>query len=279
MANQAQAYLREVPQMPLQPQPKRLVTAARPQHNYLLRALTPEVRCRLFPYLEPVHLQLRDIVFVSGRPISHVYFPTDSVVLMQYLTEDGAPTAVHMVGNEGLLGLSLLMGAESTPGESMVQISGSAYRLPRKRVEEEFNRHGQFLELVLRYSQTLLTQASQTAVCNRLHTIDQQLCRWLLHSIDRQSHNHLMMTQEFIANMLGVRRESISHAANKLQAEGVISYTRGMMTVLDSHKLESLSCECYHVVKKDMDRLLTYLPQHNHNTDSRQESSLVATEH
>jgi CRP-like cAMP-binding protein len=277
MANQALAYFREQPQMRLQPQSPRLDTARLPQQNYLLRALGPEVRRRLFPFLEPVHLQSRDMLFVTGRRISHVYFPTDSVVLVQHLTEDGAPTAVHMVGNEGLLGLSLLMGADSAPGESIVQTGGFAFRLPRNRVEEEFNLHGQFLELVLRYTQTLLTQASQTAVCNRLHTVDQQLCRWLLHSIDRQTHNHLTMTQEFIANMLGVRRESVSHAAHKLQADGVISYTRGMLTVLDSHKLESLSCECYHVVKKDMDRLLTYLPQHNTNT--RHDCSLVAAEH
>ncbi|MDO8908135.1 MAG: helix-turn-helix domain-containing protein [Pseudohongiella sp.] len=257
---QIRPQLQLAPQPQLQPQ-HRTQSRQQPQQNHLLAALSPEVQCRMFPDLELVQLPLREILFESGRRISHVYFPTDSVILTQYMTLEGSPTAVQMVGCEGLLGLSLFLGAESTPSESLVQIAGFAYRIPRRKVEEEFSRHGQFLDLVLRYAQSLMTQASQTAACNRRHSIDQQLCRWLLHSIDRQPHNQLAMTQEFIGNMLGVRREGVSQAALKLQAQGVISYTRGMITVLDRRALESLSCECYGVVKKETDRLLHYVPQ------------------
>jgi hypothetical protein len=175
--------------------------------------------------------------------------------------ENGASTAILVVGNEGLLGISLLMGGESTPSRSVVQSAGYAYRLPRSRVRDEFGRHGQLLVLMLRYTQALITQVAQTAVCNRHHSIDQQLCRWLLLSMDRLSHNHLTMTQEFIGNMLGVRREGVTLAALKLQQLGVISYSRGLIRVLDRPKLESLSCECYSVVKKETEMLLSYLPQ------------------
>ncbi|MEK7258867.1 MAG: Crp/Fnr family transcriptional regulator [Pseudomonadota bacterium] len=240
--------------MSVKPQPH-------PQQNHLLAALTPEVQSRLFPYLELVPLPLRSLLYESRRPMRHVYFPTDSIVSLQYVMENGASTALSVVGNEGLLGITLFMGGESTPTRSMVQSAGYAYRLPRLRVKEEFNRHGQLLLLMLRYTQALITQISQTAVCNRHHSIDQQLCRWLLLSMDRLSHNHLTMTQEFIGNMLGVRREGVTQAALKLQQQGVISYARGMIKVLDRPKLEALSCECHGVVKKETDLLLNYLPQ------------------
>ncbi|MFN2361128.1 MAG: Crp/Fnr family transcriptional regulator [Marinobacter sp.] len=232
-----------------------------PRHNHLLAALQPDVQSRLFPYLELVPLSLRAVMYESNRPIDHVYFPTDSIISMQYQMENGASTAISVVGNEGLLGVTLFMGGETTPSRSLVQSAGYAYRLPRKYIKEEFNRHGQLLLLMLRYTQALITQVAQTAVCNRQHSIDQQLCRWLLLSVDRLSHNHLTMTQEFISHMLGVRRESVTEAATKLQKLGVISYKRGMITVLDRAKLESLSCECYSVVSTECDRLLDYLPQ------------------
>jgi len=241
-----------------------------PQQNHLLAALSPEVQGRLFPYLELVPLPLRAVMYESGRPMRHVYFPTDSIVSLQYVMENGASTAILVVGNEGLLGITLFMGGGSTPSRSLVQSAGYAYRLPRPRVKEEFNRHGQLLVLMLRYTQALITQIAQTAVCNRHHAIDQQLCRWLLLSMDRLSHNHLTMTQEFIANMLGVRREGVTQAASKLQQQGVISYSRGLVKVIDRPKLESLSCECYSVVRKETDFLLSYLPQRQTitNTDA-----------
>lgn len=241
-----------------------------PQQNHLLAALSPEVQNRLFPYLELVQLPLRALLYESQHPMRHVYFPTDSIVSLQYVLESGATTAILVVGNEGLLGMSLLMGKESTPNRSLVQSAGYAYRLPKRRVNAEFNRHGQLLMLMLRYTQAVITQISQTAVCNRHHSIEQQLCRWLLLSMDRLSHNHLTMTQEFISNMLGVRREGVTQAALELQRLGVISYKRGLIKVLDRPKLESLSCECYSVVKKETDLLLHYLPQRQviTNTDS-----------
>lgn len=240
--------------MPVKPQPH-------PQQNHLLAALSPDVQARLFPHLELVPLPLRALMYESGRAMEHVYFPTDSIVSLQYMMENGASTAILVVGNEGLLGITLFMGGESTPSRSVVQSAGYAYRLPRPRVKEEFNRHGQLLLLMLRYTQALITQVAQTAVCNRHHSIDQQLCRWLLLSMDRLSHNHLTMTQEFIGNMLGVRREGVTQAAAKLQQLGVISYSRGLIKVLDRQKLEALSCECYGVVKKETDLLLPYLKQ------------------
>lgn len=199
----------------------------------------------------------------------HVYFPTDSIISMQYLLENGESTAISVVGNEGLLGITLYMGGESTPSRSLVQSAGYAYRLPRSRVKEEFHRHGELLLLMLRYTQALLTQVAQTAVCNRHHTIDQQLCRWLLLSMDRLSHNTLTMTQQFIANMLGVSRPGVTLAASKLEQLGVISYVRGMIKVLDRPRLESMSCECYGVVKRETDLLLHYLPQRQVIADVR----------
>lgn len=235
--------------------------APHPAQNHLLAAVSPEVQERLFPHLELAELPLRALMYEGGRPMRHVYFPTDSIISLQYLMENGASTAISVVGNEGLLGITLYMGGESTPSRSLVQSAGYAYRLPRQRVKEEFNRHGELLVLMLRYTQALITQVAQTAVCNRHHTIHQQLCRWLLLSMDRLSHNRLTMTQEFIANMLGVRRSGVTVAASKLEQLGVISYVRGMITVLDRRRLEGLSCECYRVVKKETDLLLHYLPQ------------------
>ncbi len=232
-----------------------------PRQNHLLAALSPDVQSRLFPYLELVPLPLRALMYESGRAMRHVYFPTDSIISLQYVMENGASTAILVVGNEGLMGISLFMGGESTPSRSLVQSAGHAYRLPRKRVKEEFSRHGELLVLMLRYTQALITQVAQTAVCNRHHSIDQQLCRWLLLSMDRLTGSRLTMTQEFISNMLGVRREGVTQAASKLQQLGVISYTRGLITVLDRPRLEALSCECYGVVRKETDLLLDYLPQ------------------
>jgi len=186
-----------------------------PQQNHLLAALSPEVQGRLFPHLELVPLPLRAIMYESGRPMQHVYFPTDSIISLQYMMENGESTAILVLGNAGLLGITLFMGRESTPSRSLVQSAGYAYRLTRPKVKEEFNRHGQLLllMLMLRYTQALITQVSQTAVCNRQHSIDQQLCRWLLLSMDRLSNNQLTMTQEFISHMLGVRREGVTQAA------------------------------------------------------------------
>jgi len=246
-----------------------------PQQNHLLGALSPDVQARLFPHLELVPLPLRAVMYESGRPMKHVYFPTDSIVSLQYVMENGASTAILVVGNEGLLGISLLMGGESTPSRSLVQSAGYAYRLPRSRVREEFGRHGQLLVLMLRYTQALITQVAQTAVCNRHHSIDQQLCRWLLLSMDRLSHNHLTMTQEFMGNMLGVRREGITGAALKLQQVGAISYSRGLIKVLDRPQLESLSCECYSVVRKETEMLLNYLPQRAVITDNSEIPTVV----
>ena len=247
--------------MPAKPEPKQ---------NHLLAALSPEVQARLFPYLELVPLPLRSVMYESGRTMRHVYFPTDSIISLQYVMENGASTAILVVGNEGLMGITLFMGGESTPSRSLVQSAGHAYRLPRKRVKEEFGRHGQLLVLMLRYTQALITQMAQTAVCNRHHSIDQQLCRWLLLSMDRLQGSRLTMTQEFISNMLGVRREGVTQAASKLQQLGVISYTRGLITVRDRPRLEALSCECYEVVRRETDLLLAYLPQRQviRNTDA-----------
>ncbi|MEO4046044.1 Crp/Fnr family transcriptional regulator [Pseudomonas sp. CAU 1711] len=229
-----------------------------PQQNHLLAALSDEVKERLFSHLEHVSLPLGKALYESGDTMRHVYFPTDSIISLLYVMENGASAEISVVGNEGLVGIALFMGGESTPSRAIVQSGGSAYRLPGQRLKDEFNRHGELLVLMLRYTQALITQMSQTAVCNRHHSIDQQLCRWLLLSLDRLPSNKLTMTQELIANMLGVRREGVTEAAGKLQRQGVIEYSRGHITVLDRRKLEQLSCECYAVVKKETDRLLPY---------------------
>jgi CRP-like cAMP-binding protein len=235
-----------------------------PTQNHLLAALSPEVQDRLFPALEPVELPLAKVLYESGDALRHVYFPTNSIVSLLYVMESGASAEISVVGNEGLIGVALFMGGESTPSRAVVQSAGSAYRLLGQRLKDEFNRHGELLLLMLRYTQSLITQMAQTAVCNRHHSIDQQLCRWLLLSLDRLPSNRLTMTQKLIADMLGVRREGVTDAAGKLQKHGVIEYSRGQITVLDRPGLEKLSCECYAVVKKETDRLLPYLPAQAH---------------
>jgi CRP-like cAMP-binding protein len=233
-----------------------------PQQNHLLAALPPEVQNRLLPHLELVPLPLGKALYEAGDTLRHVYFPTDSIVSLLYVMESGASAEISVVGNDGLVGVSLFMGGESTSSRAVVQSAGSAYRLLGQRLKDEFNRHGELLLLMLRYTQSLITQMAQTAVCNRHHSIDQQLCRWLLLSLDRLPGNQLTMTQELIANMLGVRREGVTEAAGRLQKLHVIEYSRGHITVLDRPQLERLSCECYAVVKKETDRLLPYLPKH-----------------
>ncbi|UUY08239.1 Crp/Fnr family transcriptional regulator [Pseudomonas sp. J452] len=238
-----------------------MAAATTPQQNHLLAALSGEVQQRLFSHLERVEMPLGKVLYESGDTMRHVYFPTDSIISLLYVMESGASAEISVVGNEGLVGVALFMGGESTPSRAIVQSGGHAYRLQGQRLKDEFNRHGELLVLMLRYTQALITQMAQTAVCNRHHSIDQQLCRWLLLSLDRLPSNHLTMTQELIANMLGVRREGVTEAAGKLQRQGVIEYSRGHITVIDRHKLEQLSCECYEVVKRETDRLLPYIPQ------------------
>ena len=228
------------------------------QQNHLLAALSPEIQGRIFPYMEPVSMPLGEVVYESGDAMRHVYFPIDCIVSLLYVMADGGSAEISLVGNEGLVGVALYLGGESTPSRAVVQSAGSAVRLPRLRLKEEFNRHGEFLLLTLRYTQCLITQMAQTAVCNRHHTLDQQLCRWLLLSLDRLPSSTLTMTQELIANMLGVRREGVTEAAGKLQKLRLIEYSRGRITVLDRPKLEQLCCECYAVVKKETDRLLPH---------------------
>jgi CRP-like cAMP-binding protein len=227
-----------------------------PQQNHLLAALTATERERLYPHLQLVPMPLGKVLYESGDVMRHVYFPTDSIISLLYVLEDGASAEISVVGNEGIIGVSLFMGGETTPSRAIVQSAGSAYRLIGQLLKEEFHRNGGMQLLLLRYTQALLTQMAQTAVCNRHHSVDQQLCRWLLLSLDRLVSNKLTMTQELIANMLGVRREGVTDAAGKLQKLGVIQYARGRITVLDRPKLEQLCCECYAVVKRETDRLL-----------------------
>lgn len=231
-----------------------------PQQNHLLAALPGEVQERLFSHLELVTLPLGQVLYESGESVRHVYFPTDSIISLLNVMESGASAEISVVGNEGLVGISLFMGGESTPSRAVVQSAGYAYRLQGQRLKDEFNRHGELLVLMLRYTQALITQMAQTAVCNRHHAIDQQLCRWLLLSLDRLPGNELIMTQELIANMLGVRREGVTDAAGKLQRLGVIEYSRGHIKILDRARLEELSCECYAVVKRETERLQPYFP-------------------
>ncbi len=226
------------------------------QHNHLLMSLPDEVQQRLFPYLKPVTLPLGKVLYESGEVQQEVFFPTDAIVSLLNVMENGASAEIAVVGNEGLVGVSLFMGGNSTPSRALVQSAGAVLQLSARRFKEEFDRHGELLLLVLRYTQALITQMAQTAVCNRHHSIDQQLCRWLLLSLDRLPGNQLIMTQELIANMLGVRREGVTEAAGKLQKLGVIEYHRGHISVLDRARLEALCCECYSVVKAETDRLL-----------------------
>lgn len=227
-----------------------------PGQNHLLRALPAAESERLFPHLELVTMPLGSVLYESGSTLRHVYFPTTSIVSLLYVMEDGASAEIAVVGNEGMVGVALFMGGETTPSRALVQSGGFAYRLKGQVLKEEFHRAAAMQYLLLRYTQALLTQMAQTAVCNRHHSVDQQLCRWLLLSLDRLPSNKLSMTQELIANMLGVRREGVTEAAGKLQADGLIRYSRGHITVLDRPRLERQCCECYQVVKREFDRLL-----------------------
>ena len=226
------------------------------RHNLLLRALPAAEWVRWEPQLEWVDLELGQVLYESDRTLSHVYFPTDTIVSMLYVMQNGASAEIAVVGLEGLVGISLFMGGGSTPSRAVVQSAGRGCRAPAAFVQHEFNSSPPVMHLLLRYTQALITQMSQTAVCNRHHSLDQQLCRWLLLSLDRLPGDELVMTQELIANMLGVRREGVTEAALKLQQAGLIRYARGRITVLDRRALEIRTCECYAVVKREYDRLL-----------------------
>jgi len=227
-----------------------------PQQNHILDALPAAERQRIFPHLKLVALPLGAVLYEAGDALRHIYFPTDSIVSLLYVLENGSSAEICVVGNDGVIGVSLFMGGETTTSRAIVQSAGSAYRLSGRRLKLEFERQGETMHILLRYTQALITQMAQTAVCNRHHTVDQQLARWLLLSLDRLQDNKLTRTQELIADMLGVRREGVTDSAGKLQKLGVITYSRGTIQVLDRRRLEHLSCECYGVVKKETDRLL-----------------------
>jgi len=229
-----------------------------PKHNHLLAVLPVGDYARLLPDLELIPMPLGWVVYESGGQLAYVYFPTTSIVALLYVMESGESVEIAIAGNEGLVGISLFMGGESTPSRAVVQSAGYAYRLKANILKREFALGGALQLLALRYTQALITQMAQTTVCNQHHAVEQRLCRWLLLSMDRLPSNELAMTQELIANMLGVRREAVSEAAGKLQANGTIRYSRGRITVLDRPKLEELVCECYAVVRKESDRLLPY---------------------
>ncbi|MDE2093286.1 MAG: Crp/Fnr family transcriptional regulator [Burkholderiales bacterium] len=233
-----------------------MAPAADPRENHLLAALPCAEWRRWSPQLEWTDLPLGLGLYESGSTLSHVYFPTTSIVSLLYVMENGASAEIAVVGNEGLVGVSLFMGGESTPSRAVVQSAGGGYRLAAQTIKEEFDRSPAVQHLLLRYTQALITQMAQTAVCNRYHTLDQQLCRWLLLNMDRLAGDEVAMTQELIANMLGVRREGVTEAAHKLQLAGLIRYRRGHITVLDRPGLERRTCECYAVVKREYDRLL-----------------------
>jgi CRP-like cAMP-binding protein len=233
-----------------------MATAHSPRQNHLLAALPATDFERLQSGLILVPLPLGEVLYESGSQLRHVYFPTNAIVSLLYLLADGASAEIAVVGNEGIIGVSLFMGGETTPSRAVVQSAGHGYRLAGNLLKDEFTRGGAMQHLLLRYTQALITQMAQTAVCNRHHSLDQQLCRWLLLSLDRLSGNDLVMTQELIANMLGVRREGVTEAAGNLQAAGLIKYSRGHITVVDRAGLEARTCECYAVVKKESDRLL-----------------------
>jgi CRP-like cAMP-binding protein len=223
--------------------------------NLLLAAVPAEDFARLQPHLELVPLPLGWAVYESGGTQGYVYFPTDAIVSLLYVLADGSSAEIAVVGNDGVVGISLFMGGETTPSRAVVQSKGQGYRLKASVLKAEFERGGVPQHILLRYTQALITQMTQTAVCNRHHTVDQQLCRWLLLSLDRLPSNVLVMTQELISNMLGVRREGVTGAAGKLQEAGIISYSRGRITLLDRPKLEARVCECYRVVKRETERL------------------------
>ena len=227
-----------------------------PQNNELLASLPPDEFQRWLPELELVDLPLGQVLYESGTTLRHVYFPTTAIVSLLYVMENGASAEIAVVGNDGLVGISLFMGGGSTPSRALVQSAGHGFRLSARKMKDEFDQAGPVMHLLLRYTQALITQMAQTAVCNRHHSLDQQLCRWLLLSLDRLPGSELVMTQELIANMLGVRREGVTEAALNLQSSGLIRYARGHITVTDRPGLERRSCECYAVVKKEYDRLL-----------------------
>jgi CRP-like cAMP-binding protein len=245
-----------------------MTTTPSHEDNLLLKALSQEVWERIEPNLKLTELKLGAVLYESGDVMNDVYFPTNSIVSLLYVMEDGRSAEISVVGNEGIVGVSLFMGGQSTPSRAIVQSEGYAYRLLGKHLKEEFNRHGEFHNLLLRYTQALITQMAQTAACNRHHSIDQQLCRWLLLSMDRLQGDQLNMTQELIANMLGVRREGVTEAASKLQTAGVIQYQRGRIRILDRCELEERCCECYAVVKKESDRLLEQLSATPHSSSA-----------
>jgi CRP-like cAMP-binding protein len=233
-----------------------------PLHNHLLAALPEADYARIAAHLELSSLLLGEVLYESGGQLQHAYFPTSAIISLQYVCEDGSSAEIAGVGNEGMLGISLFMGGNTTPSSAVVQTAGHGYRMPARLLLEEFNRGGPMLRLLLRYSQALITQMTQTGVCNRHHSVAQQLCRWLLLTLDRLPSNDLVMTQELIASMLGVRRESVTEAAGQLKERGVIGYRRGHITVLDRSGLEAHVCECYQVVKVEYDRLLRDVQPH-----------------
>ena len=233
-----------------------MVTIPYASRNHLLAALPAADLQRWLPRLEPVEMALGDVLYESGKTQTHVWFPVTSIVSLLYVMENSASAEIAVVGNEGIVGVSLFMGGGSTPSRAVVQSAGQGLRLEAAVMKTEFDRSGTVMHLLLRYTQALITQMAQTAVCNRHHSLDQQLCRWLLLSLDRLSGNELVMTQELIANMLGVRREGVTEGALRLQHAGIIRYSRGRITVLDRPALEQRTCECYAVVRKEYGRLL-----------------------
>lgn len=224
--------------------------------NHLLGGVTAEELARLLPNLQPVSLPLGKVIYESGEKMDYVYFPTTAIISLLYIMENGSSAEIGVVGNDGMVGIAIFMGGDTTPNRAVVQSAGKTFKMKASMMKEEFTLGGRFHYLCLRYTQALITQISQTAVCNRLHSVDQQLCRWLLLSHDRLPSDRLIMTQDLISNMLGVRREGITHAAKRLQHAGVISYVRGDMTILNRKGLEGGACECYQVVKTEYDRLL-----------------------
>lgn len=233
----------------------RFIQACNAERNLLLSALSPAEREPLLPHLQPVTFSLGQIVFEPGESIDYCYFPTNSVVSLLYTMQDGSTAAMGLVGNEGVLGVALFLGGESTCSRALIAVAGDAFRLPAKLLQEEFAHPGSLQRLLLRYTQALITQISQTAVCNCLHSVEQRLCRWLLLCHDRRNRSELLMTQELIANMLGARRESVTVAAGRLQDAGLIHYCRGRINILDRNGLESNACECYRVVEDEFERL------------------------
>lgn len=239
-----------------------LTTTHQPTQNNLLNALSTDTQQRLFPHLELVAMPLGKVLYESGDTLRYAYFPADCIISLLCVLKNGASAEIAVAGYDGMVGVALFLGGNSSPNRAVVQSAGWAYRLLGKRLKDEFNQHHELMQLLLLYQQALCTQIAQTAACNRHHSIDQQLCRWLLLSLDRLPDHHLVMTQELIANMLGVRREGVTEAACRLHKQGVIDYSRGHITVTNQAKLEQLSCECYGVVKAETERLLGVHKKH-----------------